>query len=620
MTMQGSLETINRRNTIIGIIVAIFVMFVVRLAFLQLFNDKYKDFADSNAFYKKTIYPARGLVYDRHGNLMVYNKPSYDVLITVRDVQPFDTLDFCQTVGITKDGFVKQLAAIKNRRVNPGYSSYTPQVFLSQLSSETYGMLQEKMFRFKGFSVRSRPLRAYMEPVAAHALGYVAEVNNRDIEADKYYVPGDYSGRSGIEKTYETYLRGEKGIQVLLRDAHGRIKGRYEQGKRDIKAEPGKDLTLSIDLALQAYAEQLMVNKRGAIVAIEPATGEILTYVSAPTYDPGLLVGRSRAANYKTLESSPHKIFLNRPIQSNYPPGSTFKPAQGLVFMQEGIMSTSTLVGCSMGYYYAPGHKVGCHSHSSPLAMVGAVANSCNAYFCHGYRNMIDSRKYNNVQEAMDTWKDHMVSMGFGYKVGVDLPFEKRGLIPNSQYYNKWYGVKGWRGSTIISNAIGQGEILATPLQLANFCATIANKGWYITPHLVKGIEGEKLDPKYTMKHMTTIDSVHFNPIIEGMKGAATYGTAAGVKIEGIDICGKTGTAQNPPFPDHSIFICFAPAEHPKIAMLVFIENGGFGATWAVPMASLLLEKYLKGSVAENRKWMEDRLLNAENLMRFVPN
>ncbi|NLE33033.1 MAG: penicillin-binding protein 2, partial [Bacteroidales bacterium] len=318
--MQGSLETINRRNTIIGIIVAIFVMFVVRLAFLQLFNDKYKDFADSNAFYKKTIYPARGLVYDRHGNLMVYNKPSYDVLITVRDVQPFDTLDFCQTVGITKEGFVKQLAAIKNRRVNPGYSSYTPQVFLSQLSSETYGMLQEKMFRFKGFSVRSRPLRAYMEPVAAHALGYVAEVNNRDIEADKYYVPGDYSGRSGIEKTYETYLRGEKGIQVLLRDAHGRIKGRYEQGKRDIKAEPGKDLTLSIDLALQAYAEQLMVNKRGAIVAIEPATGEILTYVSAPTYDPGLLVGRSRAANYKTLESSPHKIFLNRPIQSNYPP------------------------------------------------------------------------------------------------------------------------------------------------------------------------------------------------------------------------------------------------------------------------------------------------------------
>lgn len=618
--MQGNYESLDRRNTILGIIIAVFVVFVLRLAFLQLFNDKYKDFADSNAFYKRTIYPARGLIYDRNGNLMVYNNPSYDVLITVREVQPFDTLDFCRTVGITKEAFLRQLAAIKDRRLNPGYSSYTPQVFLSQLSPETYGMLQEKMFRLKGFSVRSRPLRAYMEPVAAHALGYVAEVNSRDIESDPYYVPGDYSGRSGIEKTYETKLRGEKGVQVLLRDAHGRIKGRYEQGKRDVKAKPGADLTLSLDLELQRYAEQLMVNKRGAIVAIEPATGEILCYVSAPTYDPGLLVGRSRAANYKALEASPHKIFLNRPIQSNYPPGSTFKPAQGLIFLEEGILTEHTQVGCSMGYYYAPGRKVGCHHHASPLALVGAVANSCNAYFCHGYRNLIDSKKYENVQQAMDTWKDHLVSMGFGYKLGVDLPFEKRGLIPNSQYYNKWYGVKGWRGSTIISNAIGQGEILATPLQLANYCAMIANRGWFITPHLVKAIEGEPLDPKYTMKHVSTIDLSHFAPIIEGMKGAATYGTAAGVRIEGIEVCGKTGTAQNPPFPDHSIFMCFAPADNPKIAMLVFIENGGFGATWAVPIASLLLEKFLKGSVAENRKWIEERMLNAQNLMRFVPN
>lgn len=617
--MQGSFDTMQRRNIILLIILGVFVVFVLRLAGLQLFSDKYKDFADSNAFYKKTIYPSRGLIYDRQGELMVFNKPSYDVLITVREVEPFDTLDFCQTVGITKDDFHRQLERVKNRRSNPGYSSYTPQVFISQLSAENYGMLQEKMFRFKGFSVRSRTLRSYMKPVAAHALGYVAEVNYKDLEEDDYYVSGDYNGRSGIEKMYETLLRGRKGVQVLLRDAHGRIKGRYEQGRKDQKAISGKDLTLSLDLALQEYAESLMVNKRGAIVAIEPSTGEILTYVSAPTYDPGLLVGRSRATNYKELESSPHKVFLNRPIQSNYPPGSTFKPAQGLVLLQEGIITPYTAVSCAMGYYYAPGRKVGCHAHSSPLTLTGAVANSCNAYFCYGYRAMMDNSKYGSIQQAMDVWKNYMVSLGFGYKLGVDLPFEKRGLIPNSQYYDKWYGKRGWKGATIISNAIGQGEVLATPMQLANFCATIANRGWYITPHLIKSIKGTKMDTLYTNKHMGGIDPSYYPYIIEGMKDAATHGTAASVAIPGIEICGKTGTAQNPPFPDHSIFICFAPKENPKIAMLVFIENGGYGATWAVPMASLLIEKYLNDSIAENRSWVEERMLNA-NLMQFVPN
>jgi len=618
--MQDSLDTLRRKSTILLIIVGVFFLFVLRLAFLQLFNDKYKDFADSNAFYKKTVYPARGLIYDRNGTLMVYNKPSYDVLMTPREVEPFDTLDFCQTVGITEAYFLKQLENIKNRRINPGYSSYTPQVFLSQLSAESYGMLQEKMFRFKGFSVRSRTLRSYMRPVAAHALGYVAEVNYKDLEDDAYYVPGDYSGRSGVEKTYEIMLRGDKGVQILLRDAHGRIKGRFEQGKRDIKAVPGKDLNLTLDLELQEYAEQLMANKRGAIVAIEPATGEILTYVSAPTYDPGLLVGRNRAANYKELESSPQKVFLNRPIQSYYPPGSTFKPAQGLILLQEDIITPYTAVSCYNGYYYAPGHKVGCHAHASPLTLVGAVANSCNAYFCFGYRAMMDHPKYINIQKAMDVWKNHMVSLGFGYKLGVDLPFEKRGLIPNSQYYDKWYGKRGWRGATIISNAIGQGEILTTPIQLANFCATIANRGWYKTPHLVKSVKGSTIDPKFATKHNSGINVSYYPYIIEGMKDAATHGTAASVAIPGIEICGKTGTAQNPPFPDHSIFICFAPKENPKIAMVVFIENGGYGATWAVPLASLMIEKYLNRTIAENRLWIEQRMFNAENLMRFVPN
>jgi len=611
-----SLENLRRKNVLIFIILGVFLLFVLRLATLQLFSSDYKTFADSNAFYNKTIYPARGLMLDRNGKLMVYNKPSYDVMVVMREVVDFDTLDFCQTVGISKADFVKRIDEVKDRRHNPGYSSFTPQVFLSQLPVNTYGVLQEKLFHFKGISVRSRTLREYIRPVAAHALGYVAEINRRDLDEDTYYIMGDFNGKSGIEKTYEKQLRGIKGVEVLLRDARGRVKGRYDNGKHDVKAMPGKDLTLSLDLDLQEYAEKLMINKRGAIVAIEPKTGEILAYVSAPTYDPGLLVGRNRSDNYVALESSPHKIFMNRPIQSNYPPGSTFKTAQALVLLQEGIITANTSYGCSRGYYFAPGHKVGCHAHPTPLTLAPAIANSCNAYFCAGYRTMMDSRKYPSIQFAMDRWKDHMVSLGYGYKLGVDLPYEKRGMIPNSKYYNKWYGERGWRGATIISNAIGQGEVLSTPMQIANLCAIIANKGWFITPHLVKSVKGEKLDTLYSKRRYTTIDSSYFNPVIEGMRGAVVSGTSMGVAVPGINICGKTGTAQNAGA-DHSIFMCFAPMENPKICLLVFVENGGFGATWGVPMASLLLEKYLKGSVASNRLWLEERLLNA-NLMQFV--
>lgn len=612
-----SLENVRRKNIIVFLILGMFLVYVLRLASLQLFSDEYKTFADSNAFFKKTIYPARGLIFDRNGHLMVYNKPSYDVMIVMREVVDFDTLDFCRTVGIAKEDFIQRIVEVKDRRKNPGYSSYTPQVLLSQLPANTYGVLQEKLFRFKGFSVRSRTLREYMYPVAAHALGYVSEVNSRDLDKDPYYVLGDYSGRSGVEKYYENELRGIKGVEVLLRDAHGRVQGRYDAGKHDIKAMPGKDLTLSLDVELQAYAERLMANKRGAIVAIEPKTGEILTYVSAPTYDPGLLVGKDRAKNYQALESSPYKIFLNRPIQSNYPPGSTFKPAQALVLLQEGIITPGTSYACNRGYYFAPGHKVGCHAHASPLSLAPAIAASCNAYFCAGYRAMMDSPKYGSVQQSMDTWRDYMVALGYGYKLGVDLPFEKRGMIPNSTYYNKWYGKRGWRGATIISNAIGQGEVLATPMQIANLCATIANKGWFITPHLVKKVKGGMLDTLYTKKHYTGIDQANFDPVIEGMRGAVLHGTSIGVSIPGINICGKTGTAQNAAGADHSIFMCFAPMENPKICILVFVENAGFGAAWSVPLASLLLEKYLKGSVDPYRKGIEDRLLNA-NLMQFV--
>jgi len=613
--MQG-IETLRRKNVIVLIILGVIVIYILRLAVLQLFTSDYKAFADSNAFLKKTIYPARGSIFDRYGKLMVYNKPAYDVMLILREMVELDTLDFCQTVGITREEFDERIVEIKDRRKNPGYSSYTPQLFLSQMSVETFGVLQEKLFHFRGFSVRSRTLREYMQPIGSHALGYVAEVNRGDMEKDPYYVLGDFSGCSGIEKEYEDQLRGIKGVEVMLRDAHGRLKGRYEKGAHDIKAQPGRDLTLSIDADLQAYAEKLMVNKRGAIVAIEPQTGEILAYVSAPTYDPGLLVGRDRAKNFKALQESPHKVFMNRPIQSNYPPGSTFKPAQALVLLQENIINPFTSVACHMGYYYAPGHKVGCHAHPSPLNLIPAIANSCNAYFCSGYRAMMDNRKYPNVQTAMDTWKNDMVSLGFGYKLGVDLPFEKRGMIPNSTYYNKWYGKRGWRGATIISNAIGQGEVLATPMQIANFCTIIANKGWYITPHLVKKIKGAPLDTAYTRKHFTRIDSTYFSYIQEGMRGAVLRGTSTGVDVPGIEVCGKTGTAQNAGA-DHSIFMCFAPRQHPTICLLIFVENGGFGATVAVPMASLLLEKYLKGSIAENRIWKEENLLKI-NLMRFV--
>jgi penicillin-binding protein 2 len=612
-----NLDNLRRKNILVFLIFGIFLVYVLRLATLQLFSNDYKAFADSNAFFKKTIYPARGLIYDRKGNLMVYNKPSYDVLVVMREIsEDFDTLDFCSTVGISKQDFIQRMAEVKDRRHNPGYSSYTPQILLSQLPANTYGVLQEKLFRFKGFSARSRTLREYMKPVAAHALGYVAEVNQRDLDKDPYYVIGDYGGRSGIEKQYEVDLRGIKGVQVLLRDAHGRVKGRYDNGKHDVKAMPGKNLTLGIDLALQEYAERLMVNKRGAIVAIEPKTGEILAYVSAPTYDPGLLVGRDRAANYKALESSPQKIFLNRPIQSNYPPGSTLKPAQGLILQQEGIITANTMYACHGGYYYSARHKVKCHPHASPLALAPAIATSCNTYFCASYRAMMDSPKYANIQESLDKWKDYMVSFGYGYKLGVDLPYEKRGMIPNSKYYNKWYGKKGWHGATVISNAIGQGEVLATPMQIANLCAMIANKGWYITPHIVKSIKGGTLNPFYLKRHQTGINPVYFNPIIEGMRGSVLNGTSTGVSIPGINVCGKTGTAQNAGV-DHSIFMCFAPMEDPKICLLVFVENGGFGATCGVPMASLLLEKYLTGTVASNRLWIETMLLN-KSIMQIV--
>lgn len=599
----------NRRYVISGAVILLIVIFIIRLFFLQIVDSDYKAWADSNAFLKKTLYPSRGMMYDRNGKLLVYNQPAYDVMLIMREIQPFDTLDFCNILGITRQQFVKRIADIKNRRLNPGYSSYVPQVFINQLSAQEYGVLQEKLYKFPGFYIQNRTIREYEYPFAAHVLGNIGEVNRKDLENDVYYVQGDYSGRSGIERSYETELRGVKGVEILLRDAHGRIKGKYEGGKHDVAPVSGKSLTLSIDMDLQAYGEKLMQNKLGGIVMIEPETGEVLCMVSAPTFDPSILVGRQRGKNHAILEKDPYKPLFDRPLMAQYPPGSTFKPTQGLIFMQEGIITPQTMYSCAHGYTFRGG-KPACHGHASPLNLVAALATSCNSYFCWGLHDMLDSRRrYPSVQQGFDIWKDHLVSMGYGYKLGIDLPGEKRGYIPNSKVYDKIYRGR-WNSSTVISIAIGQGEITATPLQICNLAATIANRGHFITPHVVKNIQDTPLDTLYSNKRYPTIEAPYYNYAAEGMLNAVLGGTCRGAALPDIQVCGKTGTAENPHGKDHSIFMGFAPYQNSKVAICVFVENAGFGATYAVPIGKLMLEKYLKREISEANKATEEYIVN----------
>ena len=531
-------------------------------------------------------------------------------MLVPRDMKSFDTLDFCHTLNITPEQLRKRFADMKDKRLNPGYSSYTPQVLLTHLSAEDYGRLQEKLYRFPGLFIQKRILRQYNVSSAANLLGNIREVNAKDIENDKYYSPGDYTGDLGVEKSYERYLRGIKGTEILIRDAHGRIQGKYDNGSHDIAPVSGRDLTLSIDMGLQQYAESLMVGKRGAVVAIEPSTGEILCMVTSPSYDPSLLVGRQRGQNYRKLVNDSTKPLFDRALMSAYPPGSTFKPSQGLIFLQENIITPSTPFPCHGGYINA-GLRVGCHPHGSPLPLQPALQTSCNAFFCWGFKNMIDRRsKYGSSANAFEVWKKHLVSMGYGYKLGVDLPGESRGFLPNDRFYNKVYGEGRWSANTIISVSIGQGEIGATPLQIANLCATIANRGWFITPHVVKSIQDTVMPSELIEKRFPTIDASYYPIVAEGMRMAVTGGTCRRAALPDIAVAGKTGTAQNPHGRDHSAFMGFAPYENPKIAVAVYVENGGFGATFGVPIGSLVMEKYLKGSIAENRKYMEDQMLN----------
>ena len=604
--------SLSKRSYVIGGVAAlIVVIYILRLFQLQITSDDYKKSADSNAFLKKIEYPSRGGIYDRNGKLLVYNQPAYDIMVVMNEAKDhLDTVDFCNVMNISREEFDRRMATIKDRNKNPGYSRFTQQVFMSQLSDKDFSVFQEKMFRFPGFYIQRRSIRQYEFPFAAHVLGDVAEVSPADIEEDEYYQPGDYIGKLGVERSYEKQLRGEKGMQILLRDAHGRVQGRYMNGKFDKRPVAGKNLTLGLDADLQTLGERLMEGKIGSIVAIEPTTGEILCMVSSPSYDPRMMVGRQRSKNHHMLSQNVWKPLLNRSIMGQYPPGSTFKTTQGLTFMTEGILHpTHTAYPCGHGFNFK-GLHVGCHGHASPLPLIPALSTSCNGYFCWGLYHMINTHisKYGSVQNAMNKWRDYMVSMGFGYRLGVDLPGEKRGLIPNAAFYDKAY--KGsWNGLTIISIAIGQGEVNATPLQIANLGATIANRGWFITPHVVKKVQGENLDTLYTKKRHTMASRESYDYVVQGMRASATGGTCHALAKYDFQACGKTGTAQNRGH-DHSVFMGFAPMDHPKIAVAVYVENGGWGATYGVPIGGLIMEQYLHGKLSEASKHQAAELQN----------
>lgn len=601
----------NRKLVIAAMMLLLGFIIVGRLLYVQIITDKYMEEAEMNSRRKVIQYPSRGLISDRNGKLLVSNQPVYDIMIVGREVKEFDSVDFCNTVGISIETLRGLFAEHKRQVRNRQASNYKPAIFLRQLSVDQYATLQEKLYRLPGFYAQRRTLRKYEHPVAANVLGYVGEVSDRFIATHPYYSAGDYVGISGIESSFEEQLRGRKGVNYLMVDVRGRVKGELYEGKYDTAAISGQDLTLSLDVDLQEYGEKLMRGKTGAIVAIRPQTGEILAMVSAPSYDPSLLVGRDRSVNFPILTSDPDKPLFNRAIQAWYPPGSTFKTVNALIGLAEGTVKPETRYPCHRGYTIGSFH-LGCHGHASPLDLRQSIQNSCNAYYCYEFRDLIDNKKFKNVKEGLDCWKDHLVKFGLGYKLGVDIANENRGFIPNSAYYDKAKG-KNWNSLGVVSLSIGQGELLLTPLQMANVAAIIANKGWFYTPHVVHKIEGGRIDSLYTVKRETGIDSAYFSIVQDGMEKAvwgADGGTARAAQVPGIRVCGKTGTAQNPHGRDHSIFMSFAPRQDPQIAISVYVENAGFGATWAAPIASLMIEKYINGDIDPKRKHVEDRILS----------
>ncbi len=609
--MQLNITT-DKKYIISAIILVVFIVIIIKLFTLQVVNQSYKLSASNNVLRYIPQYPARGLIFDRNGKLLVYNQAAYDILVIPRQVEAFDTIEFCQILGISTEQLKLGLKQAK------AYSTYKPSILIKQLPADVYARFQEKLFKFSGFEVQPRTLRTYPGEFAAHLLGYVGEVDDQLIKKDSYYQMGDYIGINGIEKSYEEELRGKKGVNIYLVDVHNRIKGSYEDGKYDSVAVVGKNIVTTIDAGLQEYGEQLMKNKIGSVVAIEPSTGEVLAMVSSPAYDPELLVGRNRTENFKILQNDTLKPIFNRALMALYPPGSTFKVVNALIGLQEGVVYPTTRYGCSGRYPI--GRGVGCHIHPSPLTLIQAIQNSCNTYFCYVFRNIIDDPDYKSVEKGFTVWKDHVESFGYGNKLNIDLPNELRGLVPSINFYDRYFRKGGWNSLTIISLAIGQGELGTTPLQMANLATTIANRGYYFTPHIIKEIKGETdIDPRFKVSHSTTIDSTWFSYIVEGMdlavNGPAGSGSTARIAaIPNIEVCGKTGTSQNPHGEDHSVFIAFAPKDNPRIAMAVYVENAGFGATWAAPIASLMIEKYLTDTIS--RPWLEKYILDAKLLDR----
>lgn len=583
------------------------VALVLRLFYLQIIDDSLKLKSENNAIKIKYDYPERGYIYDRKGKLLVANQPSYDIMVTPREIKNIDTAEFCQLLDITKEEFIEK---VEKARV---YSPRLRSVFLPQLNKREYAAFQEKIRKFPGFEIQKRSLRDYQVSCAANVFGFITQVNDNIIKKNPYYISGDLIGKQGVEESYEEILRGIKGVKYIQKDKYNREIGSYKDGKFDTIAVQGKDITLTLDIELQKYGEELMTNKRGGIVAIEPSTGEILALVTAPSYDPALLVGRERSRNYtKLYNDSIAKPLYDRPLLAQYPPGSPFKIITGLIGLQEGVIDTQTGFMCNHGFSYARGRFMKCHD-SGFIQLHNGIFQSCNTYFASVYMKTIN--KYTKVPAAVDVWARHVRSFGLGDFMGYDLPTGKKGRVPNSKLYKKIYPNWQYRATTIVSNAIGQGEVETTPIQLANMMAAVANRGHYYTPHIIKKIKGDKIDKKFVTRHNTTIDPKHFEPVIEGLADVYKVGTAAGLGIEGIEICGKTGTAENftkingkrVKLQDHSIFVAFAPKDNPKIAIAVFVENGYWGRRWAGPITTLMIEKYLRGKIS--RTDLEKRML-----------
>jgi penicillin-binding protein 2 len=592
-------------------------LLIIRVFYLQIIDDSFKLKSENNAIKIKYDYPERGYIYDRNGVLLVANQPSYDIMVIPRELNKTDTLEFCKLLNISKEDFIKKIEKAKV------YSPRLPSVFLAQLNKNEFAAFQEKIRKFEGFYFQKRALRDYEVDYGANIFGFITQVNEKLIAKNPYYKSGDLIGQQGVEQSYENILRGIKGVKYFQKDKFNREIGSYKDGKYDTIAVQGEDINLTIDAEIQKYGEQLMINKRGGIVAIEPKTGEILALVTAPSYDPGILVGRQKSKNYtKLYHDSIAKPLYDRGLLAEYPPGSPFKIMTGLVGLQEGVIDEQTTFVCSHGFYYAPGRFQGCHCGIfGPRSLNVGIYKSCNAYFSNVYLRTIAKYK---APYAVDVWSNHVKSFGLGQFMGYDLPIGKRGKIPTSKTYKRMYPGWGYSGKTIISNAIGQGEVLMTPIQLANMMSAVANEGYYYTPHIIKKIKGEQIDTKFTTKHVTTIDKKYFPPMIQGLFDVYNHGTAYALRVEGIDICGKTGTAENfakidgvrTKMQDHSIFVAFAPKDNPKIAIAVLVENGGYGATIAGPIASLMIEKYLKKKIS--RTDLETRVLNISLQGRYA--